>query len=523
MPMIEKLKLAATGKNRSTEASESSDIRSHVRRKAMKSYESEDKYPQYQNQHHHHRHHHHQQQQHNEGYDSEPPPYDSIHADDPYTEPVISSAQNGPLPRRDNAGFTITQDIGEFPNRVPLNIRYDHPRLALADVAFQRQHQLHHHNVQQRQQLHQMPSQQQHQQHHRPQQSLIQRMQSTPVQQQQKQIHLQAQHQLQQQLNQHQVQQQQHQSVFGSPMNSRGVLSLGLPPQLMPNSIFRRTAAKPTPIATSGTATPPSATIQKPRAPQSATSDVIHHTYETLNSRRFYSNINHPQERCRTQQRMRNETYSNDSNANPTKLPQPHPTTATTTQARPQPQQRMSEQQVYMNGSVSNLTMLPPAQVRTRSQHPRGSSLPRKAKKIPSSSYNQTLLIRPKSVQDDLILNYPDPYHVTALEHTNDDLDSSLKTTDSGQTSGCSSGSSTVGSQSPKSSVDSDANNGSPHCDAVSTLIPTRRQSAFTSLPNRGPPPRHLVPATLRPSPAIKLHPSDVIINFQTKGRRSFD
>jgi hypothetical protein len=236
----------------------------------------------------------------------------------------------------------------------------------------------------------------------------------------------------------------------------------------MPNSIFRRTAAKPPIPATSPVAS---------RAPQSATSDVIHHTYETLNSRRFLAD--------RTLQHDRRRAARDEA-------------------------------------SNAGLTLLPPAQVRTRSQHPRGSSLPRKAKKIPSASYNQILLSRPKSVQDDLILNYPDPYCVTSLERS-DDLDSSLKTTDSGQTSGCSSGSSTVGSQSPKSHADSDALKADcdaigVHCDAVS---PPRRQSAFTALPNRGPPPRHLVPATLRPSPAVKLHPADVLLSLQSqeKGR----
>ena len=227
----------------------------------------------------------------------------------------------------------------------------------------------------------------------------------------------------------------------------------------------------------------------------SATSDVIHHTYETLSTRRFYSNdvSRHPQDRCRPATKKSIGNNSND---------------------------------ISMNSSSSNLTMLPPARIQTRAQHPRGSSLPRKAKKIPSSSYNQVLLSRPKSVQDDLILNYPDPYHVTSLDHTtNDDLDSSLKTTDSGQTSGCSSGSSTVGSQSPKSQTDSDVINADADASNAGkdSTVPVRRQSAFSALPNRGPPPRHLVPATLRPSPGVKLHPTDVVINFRgtERGRRS--
>ena len=127
--MIEKLKSAATGKNRSNEIDKNKKSIKNVSTKPFEdSYNTISRYS-------------------HDGYDSEPPPYDSIHSDEPYTELEIGARNRGPLPRRDQAGFTITQNIGEFPNRVPLNIRYDHPRLALSDVAFQRQHQLHHHNV----------------------------------------------------------------------------------------------------------------------------------------------------------------------------------------------------------------------------------------------------------------------------------------------------------------------------------------------------------------------------------------
>jgi len=486
LPMIEKLKSAATGKNRSNIVEVEKNKKARKTSKTFSpSFENEDSSYRFNNNNSNARFRNH----HNEGYDSEPPPYDSIHVDEPYMEPVNQSRPGGPLPRRDQAGFTITHDIGEFPNRVPLHIRYDHPRLALSDVAFQRQHQLHHHDVQRQQQMQQN-------QHHE-------------VQRQQLQQH---QHDVQRHQHQHQStplplqqQQQHHHSVLGSPMNSRGVLSLGLPPQLMPNSIFRRNVKSQN-------------SPNQARPPPSASSDVIHHTYETLNSRRFinYATTTQPQSqennRCRpTLRRSSQELYNNNNSSN----------------------------------NNNNVTMLPPAQVRTRSQHPRGSSLPRKAKKIPSSSYSQILLLRPKSVQDDLILNYPNeghpepygvtslkPYRVTSLERR-DDLDSSLKTTDSGQTSGCSSGSSTVGSQSPKSNVDSLLNVDNISVDTKSTLPPIHpaphRQSAFTSLPNRGPPPRHLIPATLRPSPAVKMHPADILLSLREqqqheheKGRRRF-
>merc|ERR1712018_889848 len=45
--------------------------------------------------------------------------------------------------RRDQNGLTIVQQIGTFPNNVPLNIRHNHPTLGLSDVAYQRQHSDH--------------------------------------------------------------------------------------------------------------------------------------------------------------------------------------------------------------------------------------------------------------------------------------------------------------------------------------------------------------------------------------------
>ena len=38
--------------------------------------------------------------------------------------------------RRDQKGLTITQQRGQFPHKVPLNIRHNHPTLGLNDVAF---------------------------------------------------------------------------------------------------------------------------------------------------------------------------------------------------------------------------------------------------------------------------------------------------------------------------------------------------------------------------------------------------
>ena len=47
---------------------------------------------------------------------------------------------------RDQAGVTLSQGMGDFPRQVFLNIRHDHPTLGLDDVAYQRLHQEHTHH-----------------------------------------------------------------------------------------------------------------------------------------------------------------------------------------------------------------------------------------------------------------------------------------------------------------------------------------------------------------------------------------
>ena len=68
------------------------------------------------------------------------------------------------------------------------------------------------------------------------------------------------------------------------------------------------------------------------------------------------------------------------------------------------------------------------------------------------------------------------------------DLDTTMKTTDSGQVSGGSS----IGSHSP------------PNMEGGSSLLP---------------PPRHLLPPTLRPSPGVKMHPLTSVVPAQFKGK----
>ena len=110
---------------------------------------------------------------------------------------------------------------------------------------------------------------------------------------------------------------------------------------------------------------------------------------------------------------------------------------------------------------------------------------------------------------------------MTDLKMQSSDLDMTLKTTDSGQVSGGSS----IGSHSPTSAEGGH----SEHVSSENTTIPQRRGycaerhmpppvSHRQNLmpPNTGPPPRHLLPAKLKPSPGVKMHP--VILDFKGKG-----
>ena len=105
------------------------------------------------------------------------------------------------------------------------------------------------------------------------------------------------------------------------------------------------------------------------------------------------------------------------------------------------------------------------------------------------------------------------------------DLDMTLKTTDSGQVSGGSS----IGSHSPTSAEQGGVSEQNllpptrrgartPPTPAASAAAHQKPQRHPASLmpPNTGPPPRHLLPAKLKPSPGVKMHP--VILDFKGKG-----
>ena len=118
--------------------------------------------------------------------------------------------ENDPnLPKRGPNGLTFTQNIGVFPRQVSLEIRHTHPSLGLREVADVRKHS-------------------------------DQNQMSSVVQ---------------------------YQNV--NKNHPKGVLSLGLPPQMVPKG-FTNTMAKRPP-------------------PQSAPSEAICHYYETLNPK--YANV----------------------------------------------------------------------------------------------------------------------------------------------------------------------------------------------------------------------------------------
>ena len=130
------------------------------------------------------------------------------------TEKILTKSESN-LPKRDPAGLTFTQNIGVFPRHVALEIRHAHPTLGLTEVAQVRKHS------------------------------------ENPTL----------------------VQCQNQNYTTKTPPTPKGVLSLGLPPQMVPRG-FSTMAKKPHPGGSQC---------------QSAPSEAICHYYETLNPK--YANV----------------------------------------------------------------------------------------------------------------------------------------------------------------------------------------------------------------------------------------
>ena len=127
------------------------------------------------------------------------------------------------LPKRETNGLTLRHSVGVFPRQVSLEIRHTHPSLGLNEVAHQRQ---------------------QHSQE----------------------IGL---DNYRNNFNTNPHFQQQQQCYYQNQSAAKGVLSLGLPPNMLPKSLSGNTFKRP--------------------SSQSATSETIHHYYETLSPK--YANI----------------------------------------------------------------------------------------------------------------------------------------------------------------------------------------------------------------------------------------
>lgn len=61
----------------------------------------------------------------------------------PITPPDEDRIDSFPVPKRDPSGLSISQGVGQFPRDVQVTIRHQNPTLGLSDVAFQRLHQNH--------------------------------------------------------------------------------------------------------------------------------------------------------------------------------------------------------------------------------------------------------------------------------------------------------------------------------------------------------------------------------------------
>ena len=158
----------------------------------------------------------------------------------------ITASRADIAPKREIHGLTFTQNVGVFPRQVSLEIRHTHPSLGLNEVAHQRQR------------------------HSQVEDNLFPRQCQMPSNVQQQQSH--------------------YQNLQQQP---KGVLSLGLPPSMIPRGFA--TAKRP----------------QQLHQTQTATSEAIHHYYETLSPK--YANIvTMQQQRHKVYDDIRDEIVMNE-------------------------------------------------------------------------------------------------------------------------------------------------------------------------------------------------------------------
>ena len=388
--------------------------------------------------------------------------------------PPKHDGKRSQIRRRDPNGVTIVHQVGSFPNNVPLNIRHNHPTLGLSDVAYQRQHSDH---GKYRAAFEERPNG------------------SWKTREITHEIH------------------DRNAKEIEAPLQ-KGVLTLGLPShwkKLPFKKAFEEENNKlpvPFPSAISafnyGDDSNRNANISNSQKEvnsrqsyQTASSNFIHHTYETL--------------------------------------------------GKPSILQSQGCSIADVDGKNINDVV----------KHiPRNSSLPRRLQKCktPTPNVTKSNRYRPRSAQDNLIINdrisdkgnmknHQQNIYVNDFELINRDKESShafdlarIQVTDAnsnlksgsdqdddegicegdistgsksgGRNTTSSSGASSGGSRSPDDEDDSSRQ--LVHCverDTNQIKNANRRYLHTMPAPNQGPPPRHLLPSKLKPSPAFKMHP----------------
>ena len=397
--------------------------------------------------------------------------------------PPKHDGKRSQIRRRDPNGVTIVQQVGSFPNNVPLNIRHNHPTLGLSDVAYQRQHS----------------------DHGKYRAAFEERQNgSWKTSEITQEIH------------------DRNGKEIEAPLQ-KGVLTLGLPshwkklPFKKPFDEDNNKLPVPSPSSISafhyGDDSNRNANISNVQKEvnlrqsyQTASSNFIHHTYETLGKPSIFQSQN-----C---------SIADVDGKN-------------------------------MNDAVKHI--------------PRNSSLPRRLRKCktPTPNVTKSNRYRPRSAQDNLIINdrisdkgnmknHQQNIYVNDFELVNRDKETThafdlarIQVTDAssnlksgsdqdddegicegdistgsksgGRNTTSSSGASSGGSRSPDDEDDSSRQ--LVHCverDMNQIKNANRRYLHTMPAPHQGPPPRHLLPSKLKPSPAFKMHPIPLLSsNFQ--------
>ena len=377
------------------------------------------------------------------------------------------------LRRRDQNGVTIVQQIGTFPNNVPLNIRHNHPTLGFSDVAYQRQHSDHGRY----------------------------RNTSPIVPKNSLQSNVQ---------NNQQV--QEHGS--GQLSAQKGVLTLGLPShwKKLP---FKKAGCEENgnpitgqnhfPVLNSVNKGEPSFTDRTKdfnitQSYQTAPSDFIHHTYETLNKP-----LAHQPSIQNSVEVDRSRTYKNVSkhSARNSSLPRrlrksKTPTPGVTRSQRYRPrsaqdhmiaglenmeQENMQAMDSITNGYSNNIGSFDHSMIKMTNYN---------VTRIEASEVNN--IFKSGSDQDD--------------DEGIGEGDISTGSKSGGRNTTSSSGASSGGSRSPDD--DDDSSRQLVRCVESSinhVKSANRRYLPTMPSPAQGPPPRHLLPSKLKPSPAFKMHP----------------